>query len=89
MRFLVMIRPTDTGFSVDVPDLPGCVAVAGTLKGSVRLITEAIALHLDLMQSSGETIPSPRDRIEFVIDADAGQEYCTWVEVQALEPITS
>jgi predicted RNase H-like HicB family nuclease len=85
MRFLIMIRRTSTGYSVDVPDLPGCVAAAKTLNGARRLIAQAIALHLELMHESGETIPAPRQRIEFVIDPDALEEICTWVDVTIAE----
>jgi predicted RNase H-like HicB family nuclease len=83
LRFLVMIRPTATGSSADVPDLPGCVAAAGTVKGIRKLIAGAIEMHLELMQQSGGAIPAPRERLEFVIDPEAGQELCTWVEVAA------
>ncbi len=71
-----------TGYSVDVPDLPGCVAAAGTLKTARRLIAEAIGLHLDLMQQSGEALPAPRQSIEFTVDETAEEELCTWVEVK-------
>ena len=81
MRYLVMIRRTPTGYCADVPDLPGCVAADDTINGTQRLIAEAITLHLELMQQSGETIPNPRSSIEFVIDGHADEEYCTWVEV--------
>jgi predicted RNase H-like HicB family nuclease len=85
-RYLVTIRRTEDGYSADVPDVPGCVAAARTLKGVQRLIAEALELHLDLMQQSGEAVPSPRQRIEFMIDPDADQELCTWVEVRAPQP---
>ena len=87
MRYLVMIRRTPTGYSADVPDLPGCVAAAQTLKGARRLIGEAIALHRQLMHESGEIIPSPRQSIDFVIDADAVEEFCTWVDVEVQESV--
>ncbi len=82
MRYIVMIRRTPTGYSADVPDLLGCIAAAKTLNGVRRLIAEAIALHVDLMQQSGEIVPAPRQSIEFTIDKDAGEEFCTWVEVE-------
>lgn len=85
LRYLVMVRRTATGYSVDVPDLPGCVAAAKTLRGSRRLIAEAIGLHLDLMRQSGEEIPSPRQRIEFKVDKTSAEELCTWVEVKMPE----
>jgi predicted RNase H-like HicB family nuclease len=85
MRYLVMIRRTPTGYSVDVPDLPGCVAAAKSLSGARRLISEAVALHLELMHQSGETIPAPRQSIDFAIDPDAIEELCTWVDVEIPE----
>jgi predicted RNase H-like HicB family nuclease len=89
LRYLVMIRRTPTGYSVDVPDLPGCVAVAKTVKTAQRLIAEAIALHLDLMQQSGERVPAPRQSIEFAVDDNWDEEFCTWVEVKAPEAVSS
>jgi predicted RNase H-like HicB family nuclease len=89
LRYLVMIRGTATGYSVDVPDVPGCVAVARTVKGARRLIADALTLHLELMQESGETIPIPRKRIEFEVDESSTEEFCTWVEVTARKPAST
>src|SRR5262245_12123611 len=89
LRYLVMLRRTDTGYSSDVPDLPGCVAAAKTLQATRRLITEAIGLHLELMQRSGEPIPEPRRSIDFVVDETSEEEFCTWVEVQVPKPVSS
>jgi predicted RNase H-like HicB family nuclease len=87
MRYLVIIRRTPTGYSVDVPDLPGCVAAAKTLQGARRLIAQAMQLHLDLMRQSGESIPTPRQTIDFTIDPNAIEELCTWVDVKASEQV--
>jgi len=45
------------------------------------MISEAIEMHLELMQQSGESIPSPSQSYEFAVDQDAAEELCTWVEV--------
>ena len=81
-RYVVMIRPTATGFSVDVPDLPGCVAAAKTVLGARRLIAEAIALHLDLMRQSGEIVPPASQAIEFEVATSTEEAFCTWVQVE-------
>jgi predicted RNase H-like HicB family nuclease len=78
-----MIRRTATGYSVDVPDVPGCVAAAKTINGARRLITQALTYHLELLAESSETIPLPRPSIEFEIDRSSDEEFCTWVEVAA------
>jgi hypothetical protein len=41
------------------------------------------------MRQSGEPIPPPRQKIEFEIDEDAGEEFCTWVEVEVSEPVSA
>ena len=82
MRYVVIIRRTTTGYSVDVPDLPGCVATGTTVEHARQMIQQAIEMHLELMQESGEAIPAPTSRIEFEVDDDGGEEFCTWVEVE-------
>ncbi len=90
MRYLVIIRRTSTGYSIDVPDLPGCVATGTTVEHARQMIAEAIEMHLELMQQSGEAIPTPSTSFEFAVDQDAGEELCTWVEVdEARAPVSS
>jgi predicted RNase H-like HicB family nuclease len=78
-----MIRRTATGYSVDVPDVPGCVAAAKTINGARMLIAQALIYHLELLQESGATIPLQRPSIEFEIDRSSDEVFCTWVEVIA------
>ena len=82
MRYLVMIRRTGTGYSVDVPDLPGCVATGSTVEHAKRMITEAIEMHLELLHESGAKILEPSSRLEFAVDDASDEEFCTWVEVE-------
>ena len=80
MRYLVVIRRTTTGYSVDVPDLPGCVATGTTVEHARQMIAGAIEMHLELMHRSGENIPEPTHSIEFTVDDASAEELCTWVE---------
>ncbi|MEM6313473.1 MAG: type II toxin-antitoxin system HicB family antitoxin, partial [Planctomycetota bacterium] len=48
MRYLVVIRRTGTGYSVDAPDLPGCVATGTTVEHARQQMAEAIEMHIDL-----------------------------------------
>ena len=82
MRYLVMIRRTSTGYSIDVPDLPGCVATGTSVENAREMIAEAIEMHLELMQQSGESIPLPSTTYQFAVDEDSPEELCTWVEVE-------
>ena len=47
MSYLVVIEQGDESFGAYVPDLPGCAAVGATKEEALRLVREAIALHLE------------------------------------------
>jgi predicted RNase H-like HicB family nuclease len=83
MRYLVVIRRTSTGYSVDVPDLPGCVATGMNVEHARQMIADAIQMHIELMQQSGEPIPAPSATLEFAVDDNSPEELCTWVEVES------
>ena len=82
MRYIVMIRRTGTGYSADVPDLPGCVATGLTVEHARQQIGEAVEGHLEVMREAGEPAAPPSARLEFAADEDTGEEFCTWVEVE-------
>ena len=82
MRYLVFIRRTRTGYSVDVPDLPGCVAAGTGVEHARQMIGQAIEMHLELLQQQGEVIPPPSASTSFSVDDTSAEEFCTWVEVE-------
>lgn len=58
LRYIVY-EQAPSNWSAYVPDLPGCVAAADDRAKASRLIREAIALHLELLQEHGDQIPTP------------------------------
>ena len=66
MRYAVVFEKGPTSYGAQVPDLPGCVAVAKTLKEVKRLIAEAIAFHLEGLRADGQPIPEPTSLCEYV-----------------------
>jgi predicted RNase H-like HicB family nuclease len=66
MRYAVVIEKGPSSFGAYVPDLPGCVAVGESRSEAVRLIHEAIELHLQSLKEQGENIPPPSSSVEFV-----------------------
>lgn len=58
MRYMVIVEQGDSSFGAYVPDLPGCVAVGETKEEVLRLIQEAIELHLEDMREEGVLGPS-------------------------------
>jgi predicted RNase H-like HicB family nuclease len=56
-RYLVVIEPTDTGFSAYAPDVPGCAATGASRAEVEHAMREAITLHLDGLREDGQPIP--------------------------------
>lgn len=59
MRYLVVLEKGSTSFGAHVPDLPGCIAVGESKAEVLKLIREAIELHLEDLKQTGEKIPKP------------------------------
>ncbi|MGH8069814.1 MAG: type II toxin-antitoxin system HicB family antitoxin [Candidatus Entotheonellia bacterium] len=70
MRYLIVVEPTDTGFSAYSPDLPGCVATGGTRQEVEEQMREAIEFHIHGLREDGHDVPAPTS-------------YSTYVEVPA------
>jgi len=58
-QYAIVIEKSPRNYGAWVPDLPGCVAVARTRRGVVKLIREAIAFHIEGMEKDGDPIPKP------------------------------
>ena len=59
MKYEVIIERGPTSYGAHVPKLPGCIAVANTMDEVVRLIGEAIKLHVQGMKEDGLPVPDP------------------------------
>ena len=66
MKFLVIIEPTSTGFSVYSPDLPGCVSTGPTRAEAESNMREAIEFHLDGLRAEGAEIPQPSSETAYI-----------------------
>lgn len=66
MRYAVVVEQTSHNFSAYVPDLPGCVAAAGTEGETLALLRQAIDLHLEELRAVGEVVPVPSTTVAFV-----------------------
>ncbi|MBA7471508.1 hypothetical protein ES707_06814 [subsurface metagenome] len=66
MKYTVVIEKTEKNYGAYVPDLPGCVAVAETKNELLKLIREAIELHLESLKESGDLIPLPNATSELI-----------------------
>jgi predicted RNase H-like HicB family nuclease len=65
MRYAIVIERGENSYGAYVPDLPGCVAAAGTREEVVKLIHEAIAQHIELLIEEGQPVPEARSAAEY------------------------
>jgi predicted RNase H-like HicB family nuclease len=56
---LVVIEPTQTGFSAYSPDLPGCISTGRTREEVEQNMRETIAFHVDGLREEGQAVPEP------------------------------
>ena len=63
---VILEREDDGGFSVWVPDLPGCASQGDTHDEALANIREAIECYLESHQKLGRPVPEPRTEIEVV-----------------------
>lgn len=66
IRYMVVIEHGKESWGAHVPDLPGCVAIGETRDEVVRLIREAITLHIQALRDEGRPVPQPISEGEFV-----------------------
>ncbi len=66
MEYLVVVEKGKSSYGAYVPYLPGCVATGETHREAIKLIREAIKLHIEALQGSGQPIPEPTSRSEVV-----------------------
>ncbi len=66
MKYLIILEPTETGYSAYSPDLDGCVAAGDDREETIALMREAIAFHLEGLTAAGEPIPAPHSEAAYV-----------------------
>jgi predicted RNase H-like HicB family nuclease len=66
VRYMVVIERGETSWGAYVPDLPGCAAVGETRKEVLRLVREAMELHIEGLKAEGLDVPPPSSESDFV-----------------------
>jgi predicted RNase H-like HicB family nuclease len=59
MKYLMVIKPTATGFSAYSPYLPGCVSTGAIREKVEQNMKEAIELHLEGLREEDYSVPEP------------------------------
>ena len=68
-RYTIVIEKSPKSYGAFVPDLPGCVAVARTQPAVLKLIREAVGLHLEDLRARGRPLPRPMAVADSVVVA--------------------
>lgn len=66
MNYLVVIEPTETGFSAYSPDLPGCVATGATEQEVEQEMRDAMEFHVEGLKLEGYPVPMPSTRSAYI-----------------------
>ena len=60
MKYAVIIEKGPNSYGAQVPDLPGCIAIAETRDEVCQLIQEAIELYVEALEEEGLSAPEPQ-----------------------------
>jgi predicted RNase H-like HicB family nuclease len=59
LTYVAVFEPTESGYSVYFPDLPGCVSFGENFEEAQKQAAEALGLHIYSMEKDGDVIPAP------------------------------
>jgi predicted RNase H-like HicB family nuclease len=66
MEYLVVVEKGESSYGAYVPDLPGCVAVGETRREALKLVRDAVKLHIEALRESGQSVPEPTSKSDVV-----------------------
>jgi predicted RNase H-like HicB family nuclease len=66
MEYLVVVEKGESSYGAYVPDLPGCVAAGETRREVLKLIRDAVKLHIEALRESGQSVPEPTSKSDVV-----------------------
>ena len=69
-RILLRKEP-ESGYTVTVPTLPGCVTYGETVDEAIAMAREAIELYIEHLQEKGEEIPTEEGLLEYTLTVEA------------------
>ena len=64
MKYTVLIEPSDEGFAVSVPGLPGCHSQGNTEAETLANIADAIREYLEAVEELAESAGGRRAAVE-------------------------
>jgi len=65
-EYLVVVEKAENNYAAYSPDLPGCAATAATKDEVLKLMREAISMHLEGLKNDGIPIPAPSSSADYI-----------------------
>ncbi len=66
MEYLVVVEKGKSSYGAYVPDLPGCVAAGESRREVLKLIRDAVKLHIEALREAGQPVPEPTSKSDVV-----------------------
>lgn len=73
LTYFAVFEPTEHGYRVHIPDVPGCVSHGENYNHAVEKAAEALGMHLYEMEKNGD--PLPESSSKPVVGLGTAKEY--------------
>ena len=80
MRYLIMLEPTEAGFSVQVPDL-AILTHGESIESAKEAAVEAIEINLEAYRKANRDVPPRQPVLTHLENPEFGDLLFTYVEV--------
>ena len=87
-RFLIMLEPLETGFSVQVPDL-AIITQGHDVDSAKRAAVDAIRINLEAYQEAGQTLPEAQPVASHLANPEFRDLLFAYVEVATPQRIAA
>jgi antitoxin HicB len=61
LKYPAIFHPEDSGFSIEFPDLPGCLSEGNNLEDALAMAEEALNGHIGCLIEMDRDVPDPSD----------------------------
>jgi predicted RNase H-like HicB family nuclease len=58
-------KEPESGYTVIVPALPGCISYGGNVDESIKMAKEAVELYIESLAAHGEEIPTENNTLDY------------------------
>jgi len=71
LTYKIHLHPEESGFTVTVPALPGCITYGETVEEAIDMAREAIELYVEELKERNEPVPDDSKTLEYSLNLSA------------------